>query len=877
MKILHKITFFILLAETLFAQYSVKGIVIDENQKPIPFVSIVIKSVDDGKVVSFTNTNNDGVFSLTIKNGGNYLLMANMLAYSPFLTPFEVNQEKNSFNQTIRLRDETIELNEIIVQASSPIKVKKDTILIDAKSFIQGNESVLEDLLKKIPGINVSTDGTIKVGNKEIEKIMIEGDDFFENGYKLISKNVPVSPIAKIEILQHFSTNKLLKGIENSEKVALNLKLEENAKSKWLNNANVGLGIGNEARYDLKNNLMNFGTKNKYYFLSSFNNIGSNTSDDVVEWFKPMSLDGETQSTSLPNYQSFVKLLFDTPHFKKSRTNFNNDKLLSANAIFNPSPKLKIKTTGLINMDKNLFFKSEINSYIGRGTDFSNQNTDILTKSISNASEKINFLYSFSPKKTVEFSSQYTINQEKNTYLQDFNKIKSNQYLSSFSKRIDNRAILTYQLSPSRVILINARYLYEYSPQRFNSDRFYKSMESISNPKINQMTISSSQYAGIDCHYYSKTFKGNLFELRLSNELLKDKLNATTEVENTIQNKTDYLSNDIYLDSKYTLKLGKISLVNQLAFHQLYNQLSNNENKIQQSPSFLNTTIGINWEINKNQKLMGSYIKSHSNTKITDVYDYSIATSNRTMETAYGKPSLLGNSMFLLNYQSGNWGKKIFMNHVFFFNLNHNYFTNNVLLNKNYALYSKILAKNQELYNISSDISFHLNPISSNLKFEAKWTQTTFANVVNGIPSNQNISQNFHYGVELRSGFAGVFNYHCGTNWSKFSIRSTFQNSYANQLIFMDLDFSINNLFNLSIQSERYIFGNTNPKHNAYYFMDIESRYNYKPNKLSFSVSLRNLFNTTTFQDYAINDISYSVTNYRLLPRYLLIKTEIRI
>ncbi len=320
-KILHKITFFILLAETLFAQYSVKGIVIDENQKPIPFVSIVIKSVDDGKVVSFTNTNNDGVFSLTIKNGGNYLLMANMLAYSPFLTPFEVNQEKNSFNQTIRLRDETIELNEIIVQASSPIKVKKDTILIDAKSFIQGNESVLEDLLKKIPGINVSTDGTIKVGNKEIEKIMIEGDDFFENGYKLISKNVPVSPIAKIEILQHFSTNKLLKGIENSEKVALNLKLEENAKSKWLNNANVGLGIGNEARYDLKNNLMNFGTKNKYYFLSSFNNIGSNTSDDVVEWFKPMSLDGETQSTSLPNYQSFVKLLFDTPHFKKSRTN----------------------------------------------------------------------------------------------------------------------------------------------------------------------------------------------------------------------------------------------------------------------------------------------------------------------------------------------------------------------------------------------------------------------------------------------------------------------------------------------------------------------------------------------------------------------------
>jgi hypothetical protein len=123
----------------------------------------------------------------------------------------------------------------------SPITpIKKDTITFNAKAFAQGNEEVVEDLLKKIPGLTVEADGTIKIGDQEVEKVMIDGDDFFERGYKLLTKNMPAQPIDKIELLQNYSNNRLLKGIEQSERVALNLKLDENAKRIWFGNMTLG-------------------------------------------------------------------------------------------------------------------------------------------------------------------------------------------------------------------------------------------------------------------------------------------------------------------------------------------------------------------------------------------------------------------------------------------------------------------------------------------------------------------------------------------------------------------------------------------------------------------------------------------------------------
>jgi outer membrane receptor protein involved in Fe transport len=95
-------------------------------------------------------------------------------------------------------------------------------------------------------------------------------------------------------------------------------------------------------------------------------------------------------------------------------------------------------------------------------------------------------------------------------------------------------------------------------------------------------------------------------------------------------------------------------------------------------------------------------------------------------------------------------------------------------------------------------------------------------------------------------------------------------------MTFLDLSFMLTNKFNFQIQTERYNFGNLDQQNSNYYFMDLEARYTVKENKLTFSLSGNNLFNTETFRNYSITDISITKTEYKLQPRYLLLKTEFR-
>ena len=97
-----------------------------------------------------------------------------------------------------------------------------------------------------------------------------------------------------------------------------------------------------------------------------------------------------------------------------------------------------------------------------------------------------------------------------------------------------------------------------------------------------------------------------------------------------------------------------------------------------------------------------------------------------------------------------------------------------------------------------------------------------------------------------------------------------------NNVSFLDLSFDINKKLDVQVQTERYFFDNIDSSNNAYYFADLEAKYKLKKNKLTLSLSGKNLFNTDTFKTFFINDISTSTTEYKLLPRYVLLKMEYR-
>lgn len=251
-------SFLIFFAFALKGQSRLYGIIRDKSDSVIQNVNVIVKSFTNDSIISFCSSNNKGEYDIKINKIGTYSLNVTSLNYKIYFSSFSVISDNQKIKQNITLIDTAFDLNEIIIKSEIPIIVKNDTIIYDVKTFMIGNEKVVEDMLKKLPGITVDADGTIKFGGEEVEKIMVEGNDFFEKGYKLLSRNMPSGPINKVELYKHFSNNKHLKGVETTEKIALNLKIEEGSKSKFFGNLNIGYHFLQSDKYENNFNLMNF-------------------------------------------------------------------------------------------------------------------------------------------------------------------------------------------------------------------------------------------------------------------------------------------------------------------------------------------------------------------------------------------------------------------------------------------------------------------------------------------------------------------------------------------------------------------------------------------------------------------------------------------
>ena len=125
-------------------------------------------------------------------------------------------------------------LDGINIVSTMPVTIKGDTIIYNADSFTNGSERKLEDVLKKLPGVEVNDAGEIEIEGKRVEKVMIDGKDFFDGDSKLATKNIPSNAVDKIQVLRNYSDVGQLSGVQNNQdRFAINIKLKEGKKNFW--------------------------------------------------------------------------------------------------------------------------------------------------------------------------------------------------------------------------------------------------------------------------------------------------------------------------------------------------------------------------------------------------------------------------------------------------------------------------------------------------------------------------------------------------------------------------------------------------------------------------------------------------------------------
>jgi hypothetical protein len=861
------------------------GKIEDKENKPIPSASVILKDSLNIKIISYSFSDSDGNYFIKIDAFGRFKLNFTSLGFETKIVPIYIEENQKELNLKVTLEERPTDLEEVIIRAEKPISVRKDTIIFKSKYFTNGTEQTVEDLLKKIPGLNIDSNGTIKVGNQEIEKLMVDGDDLFERGYKILSKNMPAYPIEEVEVLKRYSNNRLLKDIEESNKVALNLKLDEKSKRIWFGNAEIG--FGNDGFYQLKGNLMNFGKKNKYYFLANGNSIGYDATGDIQQLIRPYRFNepasiGDNQSVS-----DLLNLSAGSLNFKRSRTNFNNAELASLNAIFNPTEKLKLKTLGFFNWDETDFFRNRIDVVNVSTTNFTNTEDYRLRNKNRVAFGKIDLTYNISKTKMLETTTKFNSSDFNDGSNLIFNGASTIEGLQHQNTLFDQKINYTNKFEDNKVLLLTGRFIQEKTPQNYSINQFfYEDLFPEENDanNVKQKSSNQMQFLGLNAHLLNRKDSGNLLELQIGNEYRKDQLNTTFSLlqDDTVistpqgyQNQTIYTVNDVYLKSKYRYQLGDFALTGKADIHQLFNRLEVLNSTDNQSPFFINPSLGLDWKINDKNKLISSYSYNTTNGKILDVYNNFVLTGFRSFNAGTGEFNQLEASSASLNYQLGNWSDRFFANTFVLYSKNHDFFSTNTTINQNYTQAQKIIIKDREFITINSKIDYYFKFLASNLKLDLGYTKSEFKNIVNNSDLRTVNSENYNYGLELRSGFKGLFNYHIGTKWLYSEIVTTINNSFTDNTSFLDLSFVFNNNFDLQIQTERYYFGNLQTD-NIYYFLDFEARYKLKKDKLTLGLSGKNLFNTETFRNFSISDIGSSTTEYRLLPRFVLLKMEYR-
>jgi len=460
--------------QNFFAQVTYQGHIRDSLKKPIPFVNVIVRNVSSNDMVTYTASDSEGTFRVLIKKPGSFSINFNSLSYATLsktlkLTKEDLDQSK-TFENDITLKNSFEKLNEVVIKAEKAITVKNDTVDIRVQSFLSGTEDVAEDVLKKLPGIEVDNEGNIRVQGKSVKKVLIEGDDLFENGYKLLTKNLDAGTIEKVQVLQHFSINPILKGIEDSDDVALNINLKDEVKNTLFGKASLGAGV--ESIYKTKANIINIRKKTKVYFFGNLNNTGEDPTGDIYQLIYPNFLSGENFIGDGENTQSYFSKSINEPPLENDRYNFNNAKLASFNAVFNPSDRLKIKTLLFFTGDQKKIWQEEIENFKVDSLQFSNvERSDFIEKS-KVGSSKIHLTYKPKSTKLLEFVSKFNIGAFENNNSFTFNDTQNNIVVDETTYFLDNRLTYTYKIDSLSAFQATARYISDRKPADFNFNNY---------------------------------------------------------------------------------------------------------------------------------------------------------------------------------------------------------------------------------------------------------------------------------------------------------------------------------------------------------------------------------------------------------------------
>ena len=884
MKILNYIIIWWLLLFTinLYAQQvNIEGNVKDSvTHKPIELANILLRISNQTNIIAFTQTDSRGNFILNfIPKQKEYIVSVSCINFNENKIALHfLDSTKKVVIQNFILSPKINMLEEIAVKQRKSVVIRSDTITFRADAFRNGQEKVVEDLLRKIPGFEIDSKGGISVNGKNIDRILIGGDDITDKNYKLLSKNLPADLIDEVQILDRFSNNPILKGIENSDKIALNLNLKR--KVAFL--GNVYAGYAPKERYETRVNLFSFIDKVKIYAIGSGNNVGIDPVGEVdfLTDFDFSMGDIETLKGHRSREQLEVNIAAP-PTLSEQISNINNVKLGALNAIFKTSKKLNFKVQTYFLEDRKQFYSSNFYQYLLGNESFSLSENYETTQNSSIFYGKVESTYYPSPKSLLKYFGK--IQQGKTNFLSNFtvNQKPLQEQLKNKDFYTEQFLNFTQKVSDQKALDIQFLYSHNSRPQHYflNQGLYSELLDSVKSYQgITQNFNNPSDYLGILAKYIGRYNKGSYawkmgFDFQdegvISNlNVVRD--NQENAVNGQFSNDFTFRRSWLYaeLDYRYNLS-SKIILHSKININQTNYQYGT-ENRVK---PFLTSSLRLNYIISQNQKF--SWNLSYRNTfpEATQLYSNYILSNYRTFSkgtTNFETFTRLGTD---ISYNFKNWEKQLFIGSSINYSTQpeaYN-FTNGFF--PTYAFSDLTLGKGSNNYSANVSIKKFVPFMKSTVKLYAQLKVNNFQNNLNGQSLREVKSQNQLVKLSFHSAFDGFFNYDISTEHtiSNFIINNNINsNQFSNSYLNIYLKFS--QKFSGTLKEEFYSFVNVKPFH----VLGLDLNYQAIENTFSISLKGQNLLFNDLIEFSSNTDFSKNTNSYRLNQGFLMLSANFR-
>ena len=274
---LHILVLLVLGTSSAFGQAvskaDIRGVIVDENSAPLNAATIMLLQASDSVLTSFGTSNEQGVFELRKVKAGDYLLQVTYLGYNLLSQDVHVGDSEVIDMGSIALEPASEVLGEVEVTADHiPIRITKDTIEYNSDAFQTQPNQVVEDLLKKLPGVEVDKDGNVQAQGEDVQNVLVDGKEFFGSDPKMATKNLPADAVDKVQVYDRMSDMAEFSGIDDGERQkTINLKLKEDKKKGVF--GTVEAGYGTDEHYNAKASINRFTKSSQLSFLGMGNNI----------------------------------------------------------------------------------------------------------------------------------------------------------------------------------------------------------------------------------------------------------------------------------------------------------------------------------------------------------------------------------------------------------------------------------------------------------------------------------------------------------------------------------------------------------------------------------------------------------------------------